>query len=206
MYLQRLPVLVLGSFVLTIALLWSGWDPFDRMTWLLEVFPVLIVLPVLWMTQRSFPLTGLLYSLIFIHALVLIVGGTYTYARVPFGFTLAEWFDLDRNPYDRIGHFFQGLVPALAAREILLRRHCVQGRKMLTFLVICIVLAVSASYELLEWGVALIWNQDAEDFLGTQGDPWDTQADLLCALLGGVTALGLLSRIQDRQLHQLQQN
>lgn len=203
MYLQRVPVLMLGTFLLMGALIWSGWEPFDRLTWLLEVLPVLVLVPILWATQQRYPLTGLLYSLIFLHALVLILGGAYTYARVPLGFDLAELLDLDRNPYDRIGHFFQGLVPAVAAREILLRGQYVRGRQMLSFLVLCVVLAVSASYELLEWLAALLIEQEAEDFLGTQGDPWDTQADLLCALLGGLTAVGLLARLHDRQLQQL---
>lgn len=203
MFLQRIPVLILATLILVGALVWSGWEPFDRTTWLLEVLPVLIVVPLLWATQQRFPLTGLLYSLIFLHALVLIVGGAYTYARVPFGFVLAEWFDLDRNPYDRIGHLFQGLVPALAAREILLRRHWIQLRRGITFLVVCIVLAISAAYELIEWFVAIILGADAESFLGTQGDAWDTQADMFCALLGAVLGLGFLSRRHDQQLQQL---
>jgi len=203
MYLQRLPVLVLATALLLGALVWSGWQPFDRTTWVLEVFPIFLVLPLLWATQRRFPLTGLLYLLIFLHALVLIIGGTYSYAQVPFGFVLAEWFDLDRNPYDKIGHFFQGLVPALAAREILLRGQWVRGRRMLGFVVLCVVLAVSAAYELVEWLAALLLGQSAEDFLGTQGDPWDTQSDMFWALLGGLTTLMLLARRHDQQLQQL---
>lgn len=203
MFLQRIPVLILATAALLGALIWSGWAPFDRVTWFLEVLPVLIVLPILWVTQQRFPLTGLLYSLIFLHALVLIVGGAYTYARVPFGFVLAEWWDLDRNPYDRIGHFFQGLVPVFAAREILLRHQWLQFRRGLTFLVLCIVLAISATYELLEWFAAMVLGADAESFLGTQGDPWDTQADMFCALLGAVLGLSLLSKRHDQQLQQL---
>jgi putative membrane protein len=203
MYLQRLPVLVLATALLLGALVWSGWQPFDRTTWVLEVFPIFLVLPLLWATQRRFPLTGLLYLLIFLHALVLIIGGMYSYAQVPFGFVLAEWFDLDRNPYDKIGHFFQGLVPALAAREILLRGQWVRGRRMLGFVVLCVVLAISAAYELVEWLAALLLGQGAEDFLGTQGDPWDTQSDMFWALLGGLTTLMLLARRHDQQLQQL---
>jgi putative membrane protein len=145
----------------------------------------------------------LLYTGIFLHAIVLIVGGTYTYARVPLGFNLADLLDLDRNPYDKIGHFFQGFVPALIAREILLRGQYVNGKKMLAFIVVSIVLAISASYELIEWGVAVAIGQDATDFLGTQGDPWDTQSDMLFALIGAVSALLTLSRVQDKQIRDL---
>lgn len=168
--------------------------------------PVVIALPVLWLTYRRFPLTTLLYACIFAHALVLMLGGAYTYARVPLGFQIAELFDLQRNPYDRIGHFFQGFVPALVAREILIRGEYVRGRKMLAFIVICMVLAVSATYELTEWGVALAIGQGAVEFLGTQGDPWDTQADMFFALIGAITALTLLARVQDRQILRLQRD
>lgn len=183
-----------------IALAISSLQPFDRTTWWLEVAPVLIALPILWATRRRFPLTPLLYVCIGLHALVLIVGGTYSYARVPFGFELQSWLDLSRNPYDKIGHFAQGFVPALVAREILLRGGYVQGRKMLAFVVVCIVLAISASYELIEWAAALALGQGADEFLGTQGDPWDTQSDMGFALLGALVALLTLARWQDRQI------
>ena len=185
------------------ALIWSGWHPYDRATWLLEVLPVLIVLPVLWATYKRFPLTTLLYFLIFLHALILMLGGAYTYARVPLGFELQDWLHLQRNPYDRIGHFFQGFVPAIAAREILLRGRFVNGKGMLAFLVVCVVLAISATYEFVEWGVALAAGGGAVDFLGTQGDPWDTQNDMFMALVGAVAALLLLSRLHDRQISRL---
>lgn len=181
----------------------SSISPFDRTTWWLEVAPVLIALPILWATRTRFPLTPLLYACIGLHALVLIVGGTYSYARVPLGFELQSWLGLSRNPYDKIGHFTQGFVPALVAREILVRGGYVHGRKMLAFVVICIVLAISASYELIEWGAALALGQGADEFLGTQGDPWDTQSDMAFALLGGAVALLGLSRWQDRQIAQL---
>jgi putative membrane protein len=181
-------------------LLWSGWHPYDRATWVMEVVPVMVVLPLLWATQRSYPLTTLLLVLVTLHALVLILGGAYTYARVPLGFAMQEWWQLSRNPYDKIGHFFQGFVPAIAAREVLLRGAHVQGRKMLAVIVVCVVLAISASYELIEWGAALALGQGADEFLGTQGDPWDTQSDMFMALIGAVTALALLSRLHDRQL------
>ncbi len=198
------PVMLRAAVVLTVAaLIWSGIAPYDRTTWWLEVMPVLIALPVLYLTRRRYPLTPLLYVLLFLHGLVLIGGGAYTYARMPLGFELAEWLDLARNPYDRIGHYFQGLVPALLAREILLRGDYVRGRGMLAFLVVCVVLAVSASYELIEWGAALALGQGADEFLGTQGDPWDTQSDMFCALLGALSTLLLFARGHDRALRRL---
>ena len=197
--IRRSP-LALGSAITLGLLVLSGIAPYDRPTWFLEVAPVLIALPVLWSTHRRFPLTPLLYVLIFLHACVLILGGAYTYARVPLGFELAEILGLERNPYDRIGHFFQGLVPALVAREILIRGAYVNGRPMRAFLVVCIVLAISASYEFIEWGVALAIGKGADEFLGTQGDPWDTQSDMFMALVGATTALVALSRLHDRQI------
>ena len=185
-------------------LLWSGWNPYDRATWIMEVFPIFIVAPLLVATYGRFPLTTVLYVLIFVHALVLLVGGAYTYARVPLGFQLEAWFGLHRNPYDKIGHFAQGFVPALAAREILLRGRYVAPGKMLNFLVVCVVLAISATYELIEWAAALAMGQGADEFLGTQGDPWDTQSDMFFALLGSIAALLLLSRVQSRQIKRLE--
>jgi putative membrane protein len=196
-----------GAAIVLVALLaLSGARPYDRTTWVLEVFPVVIALPVLWASYRRFPLTTLLYVCIFIHALVLIMGGTYTYARTPLGFALADVFNLSRNPYDKIGHFFQGFVPALVAREVLVRGRHVAGRKMLAFIVVCIVLAISAAYELIEWAAAVALGQGADEFLGTQGDPWDTQSDMLLALIGALTALLLFSRLQDRQIQAVQAN
>lgn len=196
--------LVAASVALLALLALTGYRPFDRATWLLEVFPVVLALPVLWATHRRFPLTVLLYALIFLHAVVLMVGGAYTYARVPLGFQIADLFGLTRNPYDKIGHFMQGLVPALAAREILLRGRYVRGRGMLAFLVVCVVLAISATYEFVEWGAALAFGQGAEEFLGTQGDPWDTQSDMLFALIGAVAALLFFSRLHDRQMARIE--
>lgn len=197
--------LAAGALVLAAALLASGWQPYDRATWLMEVVPVLIVLPLLAATRRSYPLTPLLYALIFVHALILIAGGAYTYARVPAGFWVQEMFALSRNPYDKLGHFAQGFVPAIAAREILLRGGHVIGRRMLAFLIVCVVLAISASYELIEWAAALALGQGADEFLGTQGDPWDTQSDMFMALVGAIAALLLLSRLHDMQLARLRQ-
>lgn len=195
--------LVVISVVLIALLVYSGINPYDRATWLLEVLPVIIALPILWFTYRNFPLTTLLYVCILLHGIVLIIGGTYTYARVPIGFTIAEFFDLERNPYDKIGHFFQGFVPALVAREILIRFSVVNGRKMLVFIILCIVLAISAFYELIEWWVALAAGQDAEAFLGTQGYQWDTQSDMFLALVGAIIALLLFSRFHDKQISRL---
>lgn len=192
--------LALASVALLALLALSGVQPYDRATWLLEVFPVIIALPVMWATYRRFPLTTLLYACIFLHAVVLMLGGAYTYARVPLGFQIANLLHLSRNPYDKIGHLFQGFVPALAAREILMRGRYVRGRKMLAFLVVCVVMTISSAYELIEWLAAVIFGEGAYEFLGTQGDLWDTQADMLFALIGAVTALLLFSRVHDRQL------
>lgn len=163
----------------------------------------MIVLPVLWLSSWRFPLTPLLYWLILAHAIVLIVGGMYTYARVPWGFQLQEWLGLTRNPYDKIGHFLQGLVPAMAAREILLRGRFVNGDRMRVFLILCIVLAISATYELIEWLVAVVFGVGTVDFLGTLGDPWDAQSDMLFALIGALTALLTLTGLHDREISAL---
>ena len=200
MALQRNTWLAIASVATVGLLAASGWRPYDRATWLLEVLPVMIVLPILWLTRERFPLTSLLYICIFVQAAVLMLGGAHTYARVPLGYHLQEWFELGRNPYDKIGHFAQGFVPALVAREILVRGRYVRGRRMLAFLVVCVALAISAAYELIEWSVALVLGQGADKFLGTQGDPWDTQSDMFFALVGALTALALFSRLHDRQL------
>jgi putative membrane protein len=197
---SRTAFLVVALLALVGVLMVSGVQPYDRTTWALEVFPVVLALPILWATYRKYPLTTLLYVCIFLHALVLIAGGAYTYARVPLGNGLADFFNLSRNPYDKIGHFFQGLVPALIAREILIRGQYVNGKKMLAFLVVCIVMAISATYEFFEWASALALGQGADEFLGTQGDPWDTQSDMFFALIGAATAVGVFTRVQDRQI------
>lgn len=187
------------------ALIASGIAPFDRLTWLMEVAPVLIALPLLYATRHSYPLTTLLYLLIAAHALVLIGGGAYSYARVPLGFWLQDLLGTTRNPYDKIGHFMQGFVPAMVAREILCRGAYVRGRRMTAFLCLCVALAISAAYELIEWAAALALGQGADEFLGTQGDPWDTQSDMFMALLGAGSALLALGRLHDRQLAGLTQ-
>lgn len=186
--------------VLVAALIVSGLAPFDRLTWVMETAPIMIVLPILIATQRRFPLTPLLYGLIAIHGVILAVGAAYTYAHVPIGFAVQDWLHLARNPYDKLGHFAQGFVPALVAREILLRGGYVTGRRMAAFLSLCVVMFVSANYELIEWWSALAMGQGADEFLGTQGDPWDTQSDMFCALIGGGVAVFTLARWQDRQI------
>ena len=203
MHSQRSTALVVASVALLALLVLSGARPFDRTTWALEVFPVVVALPVLWATYRRFPLTTVLYVCIVVHALVLMLGGAYTYARVPLGFQIADLLGLSRNPYDKIGHFMQGFVPALVAREILIRGQHVRGKRMLAFLVVCVVLAISATYELIEWAAALALGQGADEFLGTQGDPWDTQSDMFCALIGALAALVTLAGVQDRQIRRL---
>ena len=201
---RRIPLLVALLVATIIALLVSGWRPYDRLTWLMEVAPVLIALPLLVVTRARYPLTTLLYLLIFVHACVLIGGGAYTYARVPLGAWVQEALSLDRNPYDKLGHFMQGFVPAMLAREILVRGGYVRGRRMTAFLCLCVALAISATYELIEWAAAVALGQSADDFLGTQGDPWDTQSDMFMALIGAVTALLLCSRFHDRQVARLE--
>lgn len=201
--MQRSHYLAIATAVLALLLVTSGIRPFDRTTWMLEVFPILIAMPMLWLTYRRFPLTNLLYGLIFCHAVVLMVGGAYSYARVPLGFQIQDLLHLSRNPYDKIGHFFQGFVPALVAREIFIRSRYVKSGKMLGFFVVCVALAISAVYELIEWGAAIWLGQGADEFLGTQGDPWDTQSDMFFALIGSVTAILGLSRIHDAQISRI---
>ena len=202
--MPRERILIIFLLILCGLLAASAVHPYDRATWIMEVAPVLIVVPVLVLTYRRLPLTSLLYVLIFLHAIVLITGGAYTYARVPLGFWLEGLFSLSRNNYDRIGHFFQGLVPALLARELLLRRGYVSNRRMASFLAICFAMAVSAWYELIEWAAAVVLGQKADDFLGTQGDPWDTQWDMFMCFVGAVVAMTGLTREQDRQIERLQ--
>ena len=195
---DRLLTVLLTATLIAMAV--SGLRPYDRVTWAMEVAPVVIALPILFATRRNLPLTTLLYVLIFMHALVLILGGAYTYARVPLGGWVQQAFDLARNPYDKLGHFMQGFVPVMVAREILIRGEYARGRRMVAFLCVCIALAISAVYELVEWWAAVALGQGAEEFLGTQGDPWDTQSDMFCAGLGAVFALFALSAVHDRQL------
>lgn len=196
--MNRIKYLWAGVFV--VVLVWSGIEPRDRATWGLEVFPAIAGALVLLATYRSFRLTPLVYLLILLHCLVLMVGGHYTYAEVPF---FDGWLGSERNNYDKVGHLFQGFVPALIAREVLIRTQAVNGRWWLRLFVVSLVLAISAFYELIEWWVALVSDEAAEAFLGTQGYVWDTQSDMALALVGAIFALALLSRVHDRQIRQL---
>ena len=186
--------------IFAIALVWSAVRPHDYFTWILEVFPALIAVVILLATYRRFPLTTLAYALICIHAIILMVGGHYTYAEVPLGYWMQHAFGLVRNDYDRIGHFAQGFVPAIVSREILIRLGVVKKRGWLFFIVVCICLAVSAAYELLEWRVAVASGAKSDAFLGTQGDPWDTQEDMATALVGAIVAQLVMSRWHDREI------
>lgn len=184
-------------------LLWSGINPKDQFTWFLEVLPAVIGALVLLLTRKKFPLTQLLYVLILMHCIVLMVGGHYTYAEVPLFDYFKEIFDSERNNYDKVGHFFQGFVPALIARELLIRKNVVNGKAWLNFFIITICLAFSAFYELIEWWVALLSGQGAEAFLGTQGYIWDTQSDMLYALIGAIVCIVCLAKWHDKQLTRL---
>ena len=194
------PALAALAAVVIPALVWSGIGPYDRITWWLEVLPVLAALPIMAFTARRFPLTPLVYTLIAIHCLILVLGGHYTYARVPLGFWMQEWFDFSRNHYDRIGHLMQGFGPAMVARELLIRTSPLRPGKWLFAIVTLSILGVSACYEFTEWWAALAGGEAAESFLGTQGDPWDTQWDMFLAFCGAVAAQVLLSGLHDRQL------
>jgi len=201
MYKQLIWIALLaGVFI------WSAIEPRDRPTWYLEVFPVIIGVVVLAATYHSFRLTSLLYVLILLHCVVLLVGGHYTYAEVPLFNEMKSVFGFERNNYDKIGHIMQGFVPAMIARELIIRLDIIRGRYWRDFFIICFCLALSALYELLEWWVALTSEQAAEAFLGTQGYEWDTQSDMGYALIGAVAALVLLSKLHDRQLRELPQH
>ena len=195
-------LLILGA-VWGIGLVASGWAPFDRATWWMEIAPVLIAFPVLVGLRRRFVFTDLALLLIAVHGLVLMLGGAYTYARVPIGFAVQDWLHLARNPYDRFGHLMQGFVPAIVLREVLVRTGVVATGRVLAITVLAYCLSVSALYELIEFGAAVALGQGAEAFLGTQGDPWDTQWDMLMCLIGAALALILLSRPHDRQIARL---
>jgi putative membrane protein len=191
-------------FALTILVFaWSGIAPADPFTWFLEVLPVFIAVPVLWFTRNRFPLPRFLYAVIALHAIILMVGGHYTYAEVPLFNWIRDAWGLSRNHYDRLGHFFQGATPALLTREILRRTTLIHRGKMLTFLCLCVPLAFSASYEFMEWWVSLATGSAGDAFLGTQGDVWDTQWDMFMALLGASTMQIIFSNYQEQQLDKL---
>jgi len=189
--------------VFTTVLLWSGIDPKEQFTWLLEVAPAMIAAAVLLITYKSFPLTPLVYALILMHCVILMIGGHYTYAEVPFFDGLTDLFGEGRNNYDKLGHFAQGFVPALVAREIILRKNIIQRSSWQLFFIVSFCLAFSALYELIEWWVALVSQEASDAFLGTQGYVWDTQSDMGLALLGSLIGLISLSRVHDRQLKRI---
>ena len=193
------------AWVLTffVVLIWSGIQPKDYFTWFLEVLPALIGFIVVAGTYKKFRLTNLTYILIIIHCIILMVGGHYTYAEVPLFDWIRDYFELQRNNYDKVGHFAQGFVPAIIAREILLRKSVVRGVVWQNFIVVCICLAMSAFYEFIEWWVAIFSGESAEAFLGTQGYVWDTQSDMALALLGAVLSLVSLSKWHDKQLNKI---
>jgi putative membrane protein len=184
-------------------LLWSAINPKDRLTWWLEVMPALFALLLVIVTRQRFPLTPLCYNLILVHSIIVMVGGHYTYAEVPLFDQIANWLGSSRNNYDKVGHFAQGFTPAIIARELLLRKRVVNGNGWRVLFVISFCLALSAFYELIEWWVALLSKEAAESFLGTQGYVWDTQSDMLLALIGAICALSWLTHIHDRQLKRL---
>lgn len=196
-YDRRLALLAL---IWGVGLVWSGWAPYDRATWWMEVAPTLIALPVLVATHRRLPFTTLALLLIGLHGLVLMLGGAYTYARVPIGAEVQHWLGLARNPYDRFGHLMQGFVPAIVLREVALRTGALRRGAFLTVTVLAWCLAISAAYELVEFAAAVALGQGADAFLGTQGDPWDTQWDMLMCLVGATLSLLTLSRLHDRAL------
>ena len=201
---MRLNNLIWISIFLSV-LAWSAIEPADRLTWWMEVVPALAGFVILIMTRRRFPLTPLLYTLILIHAIILMVGGHYTYAEVPIGDWLRDFSGGERNNYDKLGHFAQGFVPVMIAREIMIRNKVVAARGWLTYLLLSVVLAFSAFYELIEWWAALISAEAADSFLGTQGYVWDTQSDMLWALFGAILALLTLSGLHDKQIGLLPQ-
>ena len=198
---RRYPLALL--ILVVIALVLSGLAPTDRGTWWLEIFPILIGAPILVATYRRFPLTTLVYTLLAVHALILMLGGHYTYARVPLGFWVQDLLGFARNHYDRLGHFAQGFIPAILVREILLRTSPLRRGRWLFVLVTAVCLAFSACYEFIEWGAALAGGESADAFLGTQGDVWDTQWDMFFALIGAITAQLTLSKVHDRSLQKL---
>ena len=193
----------IGLALFLSALIWSAIHPKDYLTWALETAPAIIAVIILLATYRRFPLTGLAYGLILVHCIILMIGGHYTYAEVPLFDWLKELYHLDRNNYDKVGHFAQGFVPAIIAREIIIRNRVLTNANWLNFFVICICLAISAFYEIIEWRVAVLGKEAADPFLGTQGYLWDTQSDMAYALVGAIAALLMLSRAHDRQIARL---
>ena len=194
---------IIWIVIFVAVLVWSGINPHDFFTWFLEVLPALLGAGVLWVTRNSFPLTRLTYTLILVHCIILMVGGHYTYAEVPLGDWIRDAFDQSRNNYDKLGHLAQGFIPAIIAREIVIRKSVFNSVSWRNFFIICFCLGMSAFYELIEWWVALFSSEAADSFLGTQGYVWDTQSDMMWALCGAVLSLLSLSKLQDRQIRSL---
>jgi len=186
--------------LLLILFIWSAIKPFEYFTWFLEVLPAIIGILALLFTYKNFQFTTLVYVLIFVHCVILIIGGHYTYAEVPLFDWIQEIFHQSRNNYDKVGHFAQGFVPAMIARELLLRKNVINGKRWLDVIVVCIAMAISVTYEFIEWGVSLATGDGGDSFLGTQGYVWDTQSDMLYATFGAIIALLMLSKIHDKQL------
>jgi putative membrane protein len=192
---------LLWLVIFFLVFIWSGYEPKDRMIWILEVFPAIIGFLVLAFTYRNFQLTSITYILILAHMVVLMIGGHYTYAQVPLFDVLNDYFNSNRNNYDKVGHFMQGFVPVIIAREIVIRKNVFTAQNSwMIFFLLCFVLAVSAFYELLEWWSAILIGSSADEFLATQGYVWDTQSDMWYALLGGITSLAIFSRLHDKKL------
>lgn len=199
--MEQKRLLTILSIIVILVTIWSLINPKDYIVWFLEVLPVLIAVPILIFTYKKFKFTNLVYTVIAIHIIILVVGGHYTYAENPLFNWIKDYFNLSRNYYDRLGHFFQGFTPALVSREFLLKLSPVKRGKTLTFIILCIVLAISATYELFEWQSAVnLFPEQGVDFLGIQGDVWDVQKDMFLALIGGICALGLFSRLQNNQM------
>lgn len=201
--LRRNPLHPACGLTVLLGLVVSGLQPYSRLGWLAEAAPVLLVGAALVLTYRRYPLSTLTYVLLSLFALVVLTGAAYSFQRVPLGFWLEDVFDLSRNPYDRVGHFLQGVVPAMVVRELLLRRGWVTQRFVAGVLSACVALALSAGYEILQWRLTVFFDRSPQDFLGWQGDVWDSQADMLCALAGAALALLALSALQDRQMARL---
>jgi putative membrane protein len=190
------------QLIWTAGLLISGRAPYERLTWLMEVMPCLILMPILWRTRGRFVFTPMVYGLMTVHGLILMLGGAYSYARVPLGFWMQDWFDFARNNYDKIGHFAQGFVPAFVTRELLMRVYTIKHQRLIAGLCVSVSLAISALYELVEWWSALLLGSGADEFLGTQGYVWDTQSDMFMALIGALCAL-LFVRWHINAMHKL---
>ena len=192
-----------GIVAFVLITIWSGYNAYDPTLWFLEAGICLVGVAILIITRRKFRFTNLSYAFILLHLIILLVGAHYSYAREPLFNWIQNYFELERNNFDKVGHFAQGFIPALITRELFIRLNVIQKRSWIPFLVICVALSISAFYELIEWWAAGVFEQSAEDFLGTQGYVWDTQSDMFCAMIGAITMLLLLSKAQNRQIKKM---